>query len=130
MPPKVLIIDDDHDCRYYLAAGLKHAGYEVEEAEGGMTGLDQFERGKFDLVVTDIVMPDREGTSLIIELRRRNPTVKIVAVSGAGKTRFVDHLAMAVKVGANKALSKPVDMEQLVACVRLLVGAPRPPTVG
>ncbi len=127
MAPRVLVIDDDHDCRYYLAQGLRHAGYEVEEADGGVTGLDLFERQPFDVVITDIVMPDREGTSLIVELRRRHPSVKLVAISGAANTRFVDHLKMATKVGADRALEKPVDIGHLVSLVRLLTGTARSP---
>jgi DNA-binding response OmpR family regulator len=124
MAPRVLVIDDDRDCRYYLAEGLRKVGYDVSEADGGIMGLDLFERKPFDLVVTDIVMPDREGTSLIVELRRRHPAVKVIAISGAGKSQYVDYLKMALNVGADKALEKPVKSAHLAACVRLLAGPP------
>jgi CheY-like chemotaxis protein len=122
MANRVLVIDDDPECCYYLAEGLREAGYEVEEADGAATGLDMVQHASYDLIVTDIVMPDREGTSLIVELRRRYPEIKIIAVSGAGKTAFVDYLNMAEKVGAHRALAKPVDLPFLATCVADLIG--------
>ncbi len=121
MPARLLVIDDDRVARTLMVNGLREHGYKVDQAEGAVTGLDLCERNDYDLVVTDIIMPDREGTSLIVELKRRFPAMKIVAVSGAGSTEFVDHLKMASMVGADKTVAKPFEPEELVTCVQALL---------
>jgi CheY-like chemotaxis protein len=122
MSKRVLVIDDEREIRELISACLRDEGFSVEEAEGAMVGLDMCERLVFDVIVTDIAMPDRDGTSLIIELRRRFPSVKIMAVSGAGCTEFVNRLALAAKAGAHMVLKKPFDIPQLVNGVRRLAG--------
>jgi DNA-binding response OmpR family regulator len=116
-------VDDDRVARTLMVNALRGAGYKVEQASGGVTGLDMCERNTYDLVVTDIIMPDREGTSLIVDLKRRFPTMKIVAVSGAGSTQFVDHLKMASMVGADSTIPKPFEPEEFVECVRKALGS-------
>lgn len=120
MRPRVLVIDDDSSMRKFMSEGLRMAGYTVEEADGPMTGLDMCEQTEYEVVVTDIIMPGRDGTSLIVELTRRFPEIKLVAVSGAQPTQFLDHLEMARKVGAHHTLRKPFTVEQLSSCVRRL----------
>ena len=81
----------------------------------------------FDLVITDIMLPDRDGNSLIVELRRRYPGIPVIAVSGAPSTAFVNHLEMASKVGADHVLGKPFKARELKARVNELLGNAAPP---
>jgi DNA-binding response OmpR family regulator len=111
---RILVIDDEPDIRDLIAECLLDAGFNVAKAGGAMTGLDLCERTRFDVIITDIAMPDRDGTSLIIELRRRFPSVKIMAISGAPCTRYVDRLSMATKSGAHMVLSKPFELPELL----------------
>ena len=79
------------------------------------------------MVVTDIVVPDLDGTSPIVELERRYPRVKIVAVSGAGRTRYVDYLRMAAEMGAHRTLAKPLDVMAPADCIHGPLGSVPPP---
>jgi DNA-binding response OmpR family regulator len=117
---KVLIIDDDPDIRMMLRELLEKNGYEVSEAENGESGLRIFDKTLPELVVTDIVMPDREGISTIMELKKRKPNTKIIAISG-GQRSSPDYLNWARKLGADKALDKPLNLELLLRAITDLV---------
>jgi DNA-binding response OmpR family regulator len=114
---KVLIIDDDADVRMLLRELLQGNGYDVTEAENGELGLREFDKILPDVVVTDIVMPDREGISTIMELRKKKTAVKIIAMSG-GKSRSTEYLEWARKLGADKALEKPLDLALFLKTIR------------
>ncbi len=121
MPQRILVIDDNDTARSVMADCLREEGYLVATAETASIGLDKCERTAFDLVVTDIVLPDRDGTSLIVELRKRFTGMRVVAVSGAPRTAFIDHLEMATKLGADHVLGKPFRTNDLRECVRNLL---------
>ncbi len=72
---------------------------------------------KFDLVVTDIIMPEKEGLELLSELRKRSNPVKVIAISGGGRFQGIDYLAMAQKLGAFSTLAKPFGMRELLAMI-------------
>lgn len=105
---------------------LREEGYLVAKASSASEGLDLCDRHPFDLVITDIVLPDRDGNSLIVELRRRFPHLRLVAVSGAPSTAFVNHLDMASKVGADHILAKPFKARDLRESVSSLLVDPGP----
>jgi DNA-binding response OmpR family regulator len=113
---RVLIIDDDADTRMLLRELLEANGYEVSEAENGEAGLRTFDKTLPELVVTDIVMPDREGISTIIELRKKKANTKIIAISG-GKRNSPEYLDWARKLGADKTLDKPLDLQLFLKTV-------------
>src|ERR1700733_14793564 len=91
---KILIIDDDAQIRRMLERALTGVGYEVVEAKDGDDGLKAFAKHRPELVVTDIVMPDREGLETIRELRRLAPHLPVIAISGsvpgAGAPLYLD----------------------------------------
>ena len=79
---RVLLIEDDDLVRATLRDALESNGYEVATATNGLDGLERFRSAPADVVVTDILMPEKEGIETIIELRRDHPEVKIIAISG------------------------------------------------
>src|SRR5712692_8197387 len=119
--PRILVIDDDHAVRLTIQVILERAGYEVVCAADGEQGVRAFERAPPQLVITDIIMPNKEGLEAIVEIRARNATTPIIAVSGGGRIGNTDFLKMALKVGANAILPKPFEREDLVAAVRRLL---------
>lgn len=118
---KVLIIEDDELVRLTCRNLLKKEGHEVLEAENGAAGVDCFKKEKPDLVITDILMPDKEGLETIIEIRAINPDAKILAISSGGSTQNMSFLKMAKELGATYALKKPLKPDQLVAVTREMI---------
>ncbi len=79
---RILLIDDDDSVRTMLRLTLAHFGHTVIEARNGKEGLELFQHANADLVITDIVMPEKEGLEVLMELRKKHPPVKIIAISG------------------------------------------------
>ena len=115
--PKILIIDDDNQFRKMLYQTLEKAGYTVSEATNGTKGIASFEQAPADLVITDILMPDKEGIETIMEIRRMAPDIKIIAVSGGGRIGSDSYLDLARKLGAIETFSKPIDRKKLVEVI-------------
>lgn len=114
---RILIIDDEDLVLYTLRSILEQRGHDVATAGDGRTGLDLFAAGLFDLVITDIVMPVMPGLETIVQLRRRAPDVRIIAISGQRPAGNLDLLDAARAFGAARALGKPVSRTALVAAV-------------
>jgi DNA-binding response OmpR family regulator len=114
---RILVIDDDELVRATVKAALEFADHEVVTANDGQAGVDTFKEGTFDLVVTDIIMPEKEGIETIIELRQHKPDVKVIAISGGGRTSNQIFLDVAKKFGAVDVLGKPFTPKQLLASV-------------
>jgi DNA-binding response OmpR family regulator len=119
---RILIIEDDKAVRTMLGLTLTHFGHTVLEAGNGREGLELFKRANADLVITDIVMPEKEGLEVLIELRQKQvPLVKVIAISGGGRQHAKDYLRMAKLMGAAKVLEKPFSTEVLIAAVNELL---------
>ena len=103
---KILIIDDDVGMRRTASRILRRGGHKVVEAGDGVEGLCIFRTELPDIVVSDIVMPKKEGIETILELRRENPALLILAISG-NLTGSTNYLRFAEKLGANGTLAKP-----------------------
>lgn len=119
---RVLVVDDEHLLRTMLRSALERAGYEVEEAPEGKTALERFRLSPADVVITDIVMPEKDGIETIIEMRREFPDVKIIAISGGGRLSPDGYLTAAEKLGAQRVFSKPVRIAPLLQAVSELIG--------
>lgn len=104
---KVLVIEDDTLTRVTLCRIFKKMNYETVEACNGFMGLKMFRQEKPDIVITDILMPDKEGLETIMELRAADSLVPIIAMSGGGSMKNMSFLQMAAKVGATRTLAKP-----------------------
>jgi CheY-like chemotaxis protein len=93
---------------------LESAGYLVVQAEDGQQGVQLFQQHPIDLVVTDILMPSKEGIETIVEIRQRNREVRIIAVSGGGAIGATPVLDAARQLGADDVLSKPFSKAELL----------------
>ena len=122
---KILVIDDSEDIRVLLHQALQSAGHSVIEAADGDLGLKAFREHQPDLVITDIVMPNKEGLETIMELRREFPAVKIVAMSGGTRGMVISFLPAAKKLGADYTLPKPFNLGELLAIVDEALGLAR-----
>lgn len=123
--PRVLVVDDDDDVRELLRQMLERAGYEVSAAADGRQGIAEYRRSAADLIVLDIVMPEKEGLETIMELRRDDPEVKIIAISGGGRIGPQSYIEVARALGAQRTFSKPLDRKDFLAAVRELAGPAR-----
>jgi YesN/AraC family two-component response regulator len=118
---KVLIIDDEPYILLMLKKMLERAGYEVDLASNGREGMAIFEKSSADLVITDIIMPDKEGLELIIEMKKQCPGLKIIAMSGGGRISPESYLECASHFGAEKVFQKPFRQKDLVSAVKELL---------
>ncbi len=119
--PHILVIDDEVQIREVLRTVLERVGYSVSEAGNGLEGLKIYADGGVDLVVTDIIMPEKGGIDTIMDLRRDFPNCKIIAISGGGMCGEVSYLDMAIGVGANRAIGKPFVLDDFLAAVEELI---------
>ena len=118
---KILIIDDDPSILTMLKRMLEKAGYEVDTAGNGSEGLKKIESCPPDLLVTDIVMPEKEGLELISYLREKNPGLKIVAISGGGRFNYEGYLTSAKLLGADLIFQKPLVHKEFVQAITDLI---------
>ena len=119
----ILLVDDDDEFLAMLSGALTGAGHRVTVAFDGQQAVNLYKKRPTDLVITDLVMPGKEGIELIRELKRFDPEAKIIAVSGAGINALGEYLAMAKLLGAQRVLSKPFsETEILEAVTKLLEG--------
>jgi DNA-binding response OmpR family regulator len=121
---RILIVDDDPHVRQMLERVLRKADHDVETAENGKVALRVHRERPVDLVVTDIIMPEKEGLETITEFRQCFPAVKIVAISGGGRIGPAQYLKMAKVLGANRTFSKPFNPSELTAAVGELLAEP------
>jgi CheY-like chemotaxis protein len=113
-PARILVADDEAGVRSYLRGVLENAGYEVTEAADGDRALKEARTGRVDLLITDLVMPGREGLETIRALRKEASGVAVVAMTGALGQEFLE---IARALGAQATLRKPIDAGQLLATV-------------
>ncbi len=112
----ILLVEDEEGLRALNARGLTSRGYTVLEAGNGVEAIEVLEKqGQVDLVVSDVVMPEMDGPTLLKELRRRNPNVKIIFVSGYAEEAFQKNLPEQEQFAF---LAKPFTLKQLVAKVK------------
>ena len=119
---KIVVIDDEPIIRETVSEMLKKAGHEVESAEDGDAGLSLCRDLDADLVITDIIMPEKEGIETIRDLVRDHPTIKIIAISGGGRIDNTDLLRIARHFGAHHILEKPFSRKDLLEAVDKLLG--------
>lgn len=119
----ILLVEDDEQVRTMLKLMLTSSGYEVWEASDGTRVCEMYQQHRFDLVITDLVMPDIEGMGVIIELRRIDPNVRIIAMSGGAQGKAEGYLRVAQKLGAQITLAKPFGNEEFLEAVGELLTA-------
>ena len=115
----ILVVDDEEDVRRVACAFLEDAGYETAEASNGFEALVVLREKMCDLVLTDLVMPEKEGAETVMELRKLYPDIGIIAMSGVVGAEF--YLRAARMLGAGATLLKPFTREELVDSVETLL---------
>lgn len=126
---RVLLVDDDDSLRKMLKLSLQKMGHLVEEAGTGTEALRLCECEPPDVVVTDIIMPDKEGLETIVTIRQLYPELRIIAMSGGGRTNTIDYLKIARRLGAMHTLEKPFSYETLSSAITKVMAEPVPPNV-
>ena len=121
----ILLVEDDDQLRTMLKELLTRSGYEVSTASDGRRVCDLHQQMRFDLVITDVVMPDIEGLAVIMELRRVDQNVRIIAMSGERQGRAEEYLKIAQKLGAQFTLVKPFGNQEFLEAVRLALETKR-----
>ena len=118
---KALVIDDDRLMRTMLSTHLESSGFEVYLATNGREGSHQLKNiTDIDLVITDMIMPEKEGLETISYLKKNRPDLKIIAISGGGLFKAGDLLGMAKKFGADAVFAKPIDFDELDNAIRAM----------
>ena len=117
----ILLVEDEKDLRFLNARGLSSRGYTVLQAGNGVEAIEVLEAhpGKIDLVVSDVVMPEMDGPTMLKELRRRRPDIKIIFVSGYAEEAFANNRPE----GQNGFLAKPFELKMLIAKVKETIAA-------
>ena len=118
MAHKILVIDDEELTLTLLRSLLEGEGYEVIEARDGESGLNLFRENSADLVITDMVMPVKDGLKTILELREIDANVPVVAISGGGTIAKERYLAVAGYLENVKSLAKPFTKQEIVDVVK------------
>lgn len=118
---RILVVDDDDQIRSLLRRMLQKFGHDVIDAVDGKDALEKYTLNPTDLVITDILMPEKEGIQTIMELRRDFPDAKIIAISGGGAVGPETYLTMARELGADRTLTKPFTIEALQEIVNELI---------
>ncbi|MBF0549975.1 MAG: response regulator [Deltaproteobacteria bacterium] len=118
----ILIVDDDTQVRDMLRQMLEREGHQVSEAADGGKAIKCYREFPADLVITDILMPEKDGLETILGLKREFSDVKIIALSGGGQVAPKNYLLMAQKLGAQRILTKPVERKEMLGAVRELLG--------
>lgn len=120
---RVLVVEDEEQVRDMIRQTLERAGHEVFEAADGEEGLAVFDTASIDLVVTDILMPKKGGLATILELRQKNPDLKIIAMSGGGRSGKLNFLSTAKTFPGVRTFRKPFRKTEFLAAVdELLAG--------
>lgn len=117
----ILIVEDDDVAKMLLYGLLENLGYQILEASNGNEAINLYKEYKPDLVITDIIMPVKEGIETIKMLKQIDPEVKIIAISGGGPNEAEEYLKVAKTVGAIYTIEKPIDKEDLIEKVSSLL---------
>ena len=117
----ILIIDDDELVRITLHTIFERAGYETTMATNGQDGLTKFRARPADLIILDMIMPEKGGIDVLAEFRQTQPEVKIIAISGGVWGNDTDYLKTLEDLGADYCLAKPIGRDKLLEVVARLL---------
>lgn len=114
---RILVIDDSEMVRQSICLALGRAGHAIEAAPDGVAGVNKFVAGSYDVVISDVFMPNADGISTVRTIRDRDARVGIITISGSGQDGGSDFLRMTTELGADYALRKPFSNNDLLATV-------------
>ncbi len=119
----ILVVDDDTQVLDVMSEMLRLEGHRVTVAENGHDAVNQLRDEQFDLVITDLIMPEKEGLETIADIRKNRADMPIIAISGGGRVGPTDYLETAKFIGADATLAKPFGRQELITTVsHLLAG--------
>ncbi len=118
--PAILVVDDDDQIRAMLSRLLSRSAFRVHVASNGRRALTVLDEEAIDLLITDIIMPVKEGIELITTVRAQRPSLPVIAISGGGRVDPGHYLELAKTLGANRVLGKPFDIDELLEACRQL----------
>ena len=119
----ILVVDDEEPIRALVGKILLKDGHQVMEAENGQHACDTYEDADIDLIVTDLVMPEKNGIEMMIQLKKSHPSVKLIAISGgSGFSGQIDLLSVAKLLGAKHVIKKPFSVDQIRDAVNDTLG--------
>jgi DNA-binding NtrC family response regulator len=121
---RILLVDDDDLSRGAVHRMLERAGYSVHSTGQGSQAIVRYKTDPVDLVITDLIMPETDGLEIIQELRRTDPAVRILAISGGGRVDAEEYLSVARKFGAIEVLPKPFNGQELKQAVERALAHP------
>ncbi len=116
----ILLVEDDEFVKDMLSQVLERDGHKVSTACDGEDALQVLKKSKPDVIVTDIIMPKKSGTALIKEVKESHPDLKIVAISGGGRSDPIGYLDLSEELGADISFAKPVEPKALLMTISLL----------
>ncbi len=115
---RILVIDDEQDIRFLIEKFLVRDGHEVDQAENGKQAMKLIEVNNYDLLITDVVMPEKDGIEVLNELQEHATRIKTIVISGGGaRGNIENYLVMAKLLGADWVLPKPLDFSKLQIAV-------------
>ncbi len=117
----ILIIDDDPQVCSLLKQVFEEEGYTVQSALNGVEGINRYRDKPAELVILDILMPEKEGLETIVDLRREFPHVKIIAMSAGSERAKINLLDLARRLGAQHTITKPFDLLAITDLVAKLL---------
>ena len=120
---RIIVIDDEADLRALLRIMLESQDHEVDEAENGALALKALGKHQYDLIITDIIMPEEDGIAVASQASKLQPTAKVLAISGGGKYLDANQsLSVMELLGVDATLLKPFGRDELIAAVNELLG--------
>jgi CheY-like chemotaxis protein len=119
--PGILIVEDDTDLREMLKVSLVRRKYTVIEAVNGKEAIARFKPSVTDLVITDLIMPEDDGLTVIMKLKEIKPSIRIIAISGGGKAGPGNYLSLAKALGADAIFSKPFPVNDLIVTIERML---------
>ena len=121
MKGKILVIDDDLHIRDMLTEMLQDSGYQVVTATNGYEGIKEYSRADFQLIIMDILMPEKEGIETYRELKQADSDVKVIAISGGGQIGAEQYLRMIRYFGVQHTFEKPVEKKKLLSTIDSII---------
>jgi len=120
---KIVIIEDDQIIRESLKEILEMNSFQVLAIDSGIDLMKKITKFRPDVLITDIIMPDKDGIEIIIEAKKTLTDIKLIAISGGGRIDSESYLNTAKYLGADATLKKPFTHEQMISVIKSLTGS-------